>query len=92
MGKRVPTIKLSKEIMLDILDSGEVLEEQIIDHGRWTIQYEIIFKYEDKYYRAYYSIGATEMQCESPWEYDDEVNCYEVHKVSKMVEVWEDVN
>ena len=40
--------------------------------------HEIIFEYEGKHYMTWYSIGATEMQPEQPWDYEDEVDCKEV--------------
>jgi hypothetical protein len=66
------------------------LEDNIVDTSRWSIYHKIIFEHEDKYYQTYYSEGATECQDESPWEYDDEIECTEVHQVDKVVKVWED--
>lgn len=83
------TIKLSKEVMYDKLDNA--LENHIVDNSRWSIQHEIIFEHEGKHYLAYYSVGATESQDESPWEYEQEVECTEVHKVPKLVDIWEPV-
>jgi len=56
----------------------EALEDHIIDNDRWSIMHEIIFEYEGKHYMTWYSIGATEMQPEQPWDYEDEVDCKEV--------------
>lgn len=71
-------------------DGVEVIEDIIKSASRWSIHHEIIFKWIDgKFYRAYYSEGATEMQDERPWEYEDMVECIRVHKVPKVVEVWE---
>ncbi len=68
--------------MLDIFDSGEgVIEDKIINNSRWSIQYRLVFKMQAKIYIAYYSRGATEYQAESPWEYDDTVNCYEAREI-----------
>lgn len=82
-------VKFNKSFMLDILDSDNLIENKIIESTRWSIIHEIIFRHEDKYYKTYYSVGATETQYESPWQYEDEVACEEVHKVPKMIEVWE---
>lgn len=73
-------------------DGVEIIEDTIVSVSRWSIHHEIIFKWIDgKFYQASYSRGATEMQDESPWEYEDEVTCTEVHRVPKVVEVWEPV-
>lgn len=86
-------MKLPKSAMTGILYEGlgEIILDTIIDHTRWSVCHELIFKYQDKYYSAGYSVGATEHQDESPWEYDEEVECTEVHKVPKMIEVWEPI-
>lgn len=84
-------MKLPKEVMRDKLDEG-VIHDTIVDNSRWSIQHEIIFEHEGKNYRAYYSVGATEQQDESPWEFDTEVEVVEVHEVEKMVKVWEEVS
>lgn len=72
---------------------NEVFEEvydNIIDHSRWSIGYEKVFKHEGKFYITYYSRGATEYQDESPYEYDgDEIECAEVVPVEKVVTVYE---
>lgn len=85
-------VKFSKEFMLDeILDSKKVLEDNIVDNSRWSIIHEMVFEHEGKFYSTTYSVGATERQDESPWEYEDEVECVEVHKVEKIMKVWEPV-
>ncbi|MEK4122065.1 hypothetical protein [Lysinibacillus sp. FSL K6-0102] len=86
------TIKLHKDYLKNELDlpSSAVLDE-ITDTSRWSIHHRIIFKHEGKFYETYYSEGATEMQDERPWEYEDEVECDEVElkevKVLKWVKV-----
>ena len=83
--------QFSKDTMLDILDSKFVISDEIVEHTRWSVVHEIIFKYEDKFWQTYYSVGATESQEESPWEYDKEVGCFEVKPVEKMVVVYEKI-
>lgn len=73
-------------------DGVEVILDQIVNQSRWSIHHDIIFKWIDgKYYSTGYIEGATECQDEAPWEYEDEVECTEVHQVEKMVKVWEAV-
>ena len=82
-------INIPKKILLDMeIPYGNCIEDRIIDNSRWSIHHEVIFEYEGKIYRAYYSVGATELQDEGPWEYDDDVVCTEVHKIKEVVEVW----
>jgi hypothetical protein len=92
------TIKIPREELREygLPDDGyegvEVIEDNVVDNSRWSIYHELIFRWHDgKTYRTDYSVGATEMQDESPWEYSEEVECTEVHKVPKTVEVWEAV-
>lgn len=90
------TLKLTKEegrsIVYEESDRFKVIEDNIIDTSRWSIQREAIF--EDtktgKYYSTYYSVGATECQEEGPFEYDDP-ELTEVHQVEKVVKFWEAV-
>jgi hypothetical protein len=73
---------------------GHVVKDRILDNDRWSIRHEIIFQQDDddKFYRAYYSVGATENQDEGPWEYEtSEIECTEVHQVEKLVKKWVDV-
>lgn len=85
-------MKFSKDILRSIVWDdleGDVTEEQLalfevveneqVDTSRWSIIYNLVFKFDDKYYRTSYSVGATECQDESPFEYDpDEIECEEV--------------
>jgi len=91
----MPMIKISAElaraIVYDDTDEGELIEEEIFDSGRWSITYKAIIKYQDKFYKTFYRVGATEAQEERPWEDDDEAVLVEVKQVEKMVKVWEKV-
>ena len=82
-------MKISKEILVNELDLPYgAIEDTLVDNSRWSIGHRIIFQYNDKFYEAYYSEGATEMQCERPWEYNDEVECTEVIKKKITVDAW----
>lgn len=68
----------------------EVIYTDLTDTTRWSIIYESVFKFEGKFYRTYYSVGATESQYERPYEYDaDEIECLEVVPTEKTVTVYE---
>lgn len=69
----------------------EVIENNITDSGRWDIYMELIVRVKDKFYSVGWTKGATESQYHKPWEYESEVEFVEIKKVSKMVEVWEEV-
>ncbi len=84
-------MKFSKEFLLDRLGEKPI-DEKIIGQSRWAIQRSEIFEHEGKFYLTVYSVGATEMQDEGPYEYaPEEIECPEMHKVSKTVEVWEPI-
>lgn len=73
-------------------DYLEVIEDKIIDTGRWSIHHSLVFK--DKkagsYYQTTYSVGATEQQDESPFEYDpEEIECKAVSPIKKEITVYE---
>lgn len=83
--------EFTKDYLINTLDlPDEAIENNIIGNGRWSIDHEIIFKDNNsgKFYKGYYSQGATEMQDESPWEYEDSITCYEVEKKEIKVMQW----
>jgi len=74
------TKTFSKDYLMDELHLpyNNILDK-IIDHTRWSVIHEIVFKNNDnKTYRTTYSEGATESQFEAPWEYEDDIECTEV--------------
>ena len=81
----------TKEFLIDSLgDEKSTIEDNITDVSRWSVHHRRVFKHEGKFYLTSYSVGATEMQDESPYEYSDEdVECEEVVPVEKMVTVYE---
>ena len=84
--------KFSKEYLTNELDlPWTALEDKIIDCSRWSIHHEIIFEDNGKYWKTWYSVGATEEQEERPWDYEDEVKCTEVEKKIVQVERWVEV-
>lgn len=86
-------MKFKREFLMDTLDLpySNYISRTLIGSDRWSLNYELVFRFEDKFYRAYYSTGATEQQYEQPWEFEVEVECDEVHLVEKVIEVWEPV-
>lgn len=85
----MPTIKLHKDYLKNELDLPySAVKDDIVDTSRWSIHHEIIFAHDGKYYRTYYSEGATEMQFEIPWEYETEVECTEVELKEVKVMKW----
>lgn len=68
------------------------VEDTITGHRRWSVDHRAVFEHEGKFCETTYSVGATESQDERPYQYDqDEIECAEVRKVAKTVEVWERV-
>lgn len=67
---------------------------KVVGNGRWSIHREEIFEYipTNKYYKFKWITVATEYQDEEPFQYQKEVTPVEVRKVTKMVEVWEEIN
>ena len=86
------TKTFDKKFLKDELDLPYgAIEDKIIDNSRWSIFREIIFEFNSKYYKTSYSVGATEMQDESPWEYDDTIVCTEVEEKEVLAKQWVDV-
>lgn len=80
-------MKLSPEdaasVVYDESNKWDKVETEIVDHSRWSISYCGIFKLlaTGKFYRFYWSQGATEIQDECAYEY--ETNPIEVKEVFK---------
>lgn len=92
------TATFKKSDLLEVLDdSSDTLEkvsDEITDNSRWSIHHRIVFKESasGKFYETAYSIGATEQQDESPFEYEpDMIGCEEVRPVQKTITVYEAV-
>ena len=85
-------MKFKKEYLIEELGlpyDCDLVHEEIIDTTRWSIIKEIVFKDKDgKYYQTTYSKGATECQDESPWEYEDEIECIEVELREVKIMKW----
>lgn len=62
------------------------IKDTMVDTSRWSIYHEIVFEDDGKFYMTTYSEGATEIQDESPWEYEDNISCSEVElkEVTKL--------
>ena len=80
-----------KKYLINTLNlPDDAISDDIIDKRRWSDVHEIIFKDNDKYYRAFYTEGSTENCDERAWDFEDEIECTEVHEVEKLIKVWED--
>jgi len=67
-------------------------ETKITSVSRWSINYYMVFSYQDKVYGVSYSRGATECQDEVPFEYEpDDVLVEELKPVMKIVPMWESI-
>lgn len=83
-GDKIMVKIFSKDYLINTLglpaDSEYVISDRVIDNDRWTIDHELLFSdpADGKVYRAYYRTGATELQDEAPWEYDNTVPAEEM--------------
>ena len=84
-----------QEVVYGDAEGVEIIEDTILENSRWSILHMVIFKFENKFYSSTYSVGATEQQDWSPYEYDGDGNgeilCTEVQQVERMVKVWEPI-
>lgn len=81
-------MKFKREWLMDTNGDENDVVNTINGSTRWSIDYDRVFKFEQKFYSAPYSVGATESQDEAPYEFDDDmVECGEVfpHEEIKIV-------
>ena len=64
------------------------ITDEIVDNSRWSIMHEIVFEDNGKFCQTTYSEGATEMQMEKPWEYENKIECIEVELREVKVKKW----
>lgn len=85
------TKKFSRDYLVNELDlpyEDNVIYDKIIDTTRWSIVHKIVFEDNGKFYQTTYMEGATEMQDERPWEYEDEIECVEVELREVTIKKW----
>lgn len=83
--------KFDKQFLLEEVIYNPPLHEEITHVSRWLIHFFAVFEHEGKHWGVEYSRGATEMQDEQPFEYDDEeIECREVEQVMKPVWVYKE--
>ena len=70
------------------LPYDNIIIDKIIDATRWSLKHEIVFEDNGKFYQTIYFEGATELQHERPWEYEDEVECIEVELREVKIKQW----
>ena len=81
-----------QDLVWDDVDDAEIMKNEIVDTSRWSIHHTAVFKFDGKFYQTHYSVGATENQDESPYEYDpDEIECVEVVAFTKTITVYEPI-
>lgn len=81
----------NREVLVEKLDGDDVVIDEITDAGRWTIGHEIVFRHDEKLYRSWYSVGATEYQDDPPWDGEEEVECPEVEPYEAVVTKYREV-
>lgn len=57
-----------QDIINDDHETIRLIENKVVDTGRWETHYTAVFKDGDNFYRTNYSRGSTEMQDVSPYE------------------------
>ena len=94
MSKKDFTKEYLKEELELPWNDDLVQEDKITDTSRWSVIHDLIFKdpADGKFYATYYSIGATENQDESPWEYGSTIECNEVELKEVIVKQWVSVD
>lgn len=62
-----------------------IVSKEIEDTSRWSVVHSHIFGWDGRFWYTSYSVGATEQQDESPYEYEeDEIECTQVFKVKRI--------
>jgi len=93
MGLKTFTRQELRDVLYEDNEKSKIISDRIIENSRWSILHELIFRFddmpEDEAWRVSYTVGATEQQDESPWEYEETDEATLVRRVEKLVKVWE---
>ena len=83
----------ARKIVLGCHRDWETVESNSIETDRWSVFYRGVFKYIpiEKYYKIEWSVDKDEYQDEDFFDREEEIIPKEVHKVTKMLEVWEEI-
>lgn len=87
-------MKLTREEAQSIVwgdtSDWKTIEENTIGHSRWAIEKEGIFQHlpTKRYYKLDWNEGATEMQDEAPFEYDEGIEAIEVIQKEVTIKQW----
>ena len=80
-----------QKLVYDDCDTLTQIREEQTGSGRWTVENEMVFRFEGHYYRADYSEGATEQQDVTAFECDNDlIECDEVWPESRSIVVFTD--
>jgi hypothetical protein len=84
--KLVLTKEEAQAIVWEDTSDYETISDEVVDTRRWSADHEIIIKRKSdgKFFADNYSVGLTEMQDESPYEYSDP-DFTEVFQVEKTI-------
>jgi len=90
-------MKFPKEVLQELIwgsyDGYEtVTTPELYETSRWSNYYSYVFRFEGKLYETTYSVGASDSQDESPYEYEDAmIECPEVEAVEVLTTVYKPV-
>lgn len=82
------TIKVDRAELIESYVLEDAIEDTIVGRSRWSIQHEAIIPWKAKFYKVYYSCGATEQQEEELWEHKEVVQLIEVEQRDVLVKRW----
>lgn len=89
---KIIRIFIREQLLEDMLESKngfKLIHDNIVDQTRWDTIHEVVFQYEDKFYKTDYAVGSTEYQDYGPWESENDITCDEVRPVEKTVIAYE---
>lgn len=79
-----------RHIVYEVHEDFERVKSKIVNSTRWSIVYEDVYQRlsDKKFFKTTYSVGATEMQDEIPYEYGDAV-FIQVFPIERTITLYE---
>ena len=84
------SVQEAESIVFGDTEKFKIILDRITSNSRWSIRHEIVVQRlgDNKFFKSKYSVGATECQDESPYEYCEPI-FNEVEEKEKLIKVYE---
>ena len=82
-----------KYLIVDANDHAELIKNTILETNSYIEVHEIIFRFNDKFYKSTYNISITNSLLLEPYSgKNDDIECIEVEPVEQIITIYKPAN